>query len=1633
MKKRFLSLLLACVMLFSLLCPAFAEDENAATDEIMTEESGGTDNDLPEDGGGDDPDAGEDRDDPAPQNDNPDAEDGGDEDEDISYDGKGIMSAAKSRGANGQSVSASGACGSQGNNLTWTLYDDGKLVIKGSGEMADYYTTPWDAYKDSISSVVLNSGVTSIGTAAFNNCAYLSSVTIPDSVISIGEAAFSGCTSLTDITIPTRVTNLGNCAFSRCSSLTSITIPSGVTSISVSLFSGCGSLSDITIPSGVTSIEAEAFRECFNLTSITIPSGITAIGNSAFSNCYRLTNIEIPSSVKTIGYGAFWNCSNLSSIVLPDGIKRIEQDTFRWCHGLTNITIPNGVINIGECAFEDCCLTSITIPGSVKAIAYAAFQGCESLTDVWYNGTQKQWNAISIAADNTPLKNATVHTVQVTASGNCGAEGNNLIWTLYDNGDLVIEGTGAMTDDGGFDGNTPWSMYNASIKTISLPSGLTHLGNGAFSNCSSLTQVDFPSSLTSIGSGVFFRCSSLTAISLPEGLIRIGGSAFGNCASITSVKLPSSLSDICEYSFDGCTALSSVAYGGTEADKAAKLADGSWKTVGNDALFNAIWTYSSMSNHVAMVSGNCGAQGDNLTWTLFDDGELVIKGSGEMADYYTTPWDAYKDSISSVVLNSGVTSIGTAAFNNCAYLSSVTIPDSVISIGEAAFSGCTSLTDITIPTRVTNLGNCAFSRCSSLTSITIPSGVTSISVSLFSGCGSLSDITIPSGVTSIEAEAFRECFNLTSITIPSGVTAIGNLAFWLCYRLTNIEIPSSVKTIGHGAFWGCSSLAGILLPDGIKRIEQDAFRGCLRLTNITIPDGVINIGEYAFEDCCRLSSITIPGSIKAIAYAAFQGCESLTDVWYNGTQKQWNAISIAGDNTPLKNATVHYLPAPVITQQPESVAAHVDDPVTFTVVATDAESYQWSYQKPGESSWTNVSAGGASASYTLAAAALRHNGYKYRCTVKNAAGSVTSSAVTLTVTEILRITTQPSDVRVKEGASASFKVVATGVKSYQWEYQKPGEEVWTAVSAASGKTASYSMTVKASHNGNKYRCKLTGGEGVLYTDEATLRLLPKPTITQQPESISAFSGEVAVFTVAAEDATGYQWSYQKPGTSTWTNVSTNGTSESYTLTTASRHNGYKYRCTVKNAAGSTVSAAAKLTVRVPIVITAHPSDTRVKEGAKANFKVVATGVKSYQWEYQKPGEEAWTAVSADSGKTASYSLTVKASHNGNKYRCKLTGADGILYTDEATLTLLPKPTILQQPESIHVYSGSTATFTVVVDEASSYQWSYQKPGTSTWTNVSTNGTSPVYSLTAETRHNGYKYRCTIKNAADSYVISAVATLTVTETLQIIEAPSDVRVKEGATATFKVVATGVTSYQWYYQKAGRDNWEPVSAASGKTACYSLTAKASHDGNRYRCILSGPAGSISTNTVLLMLIPKPTIVLPPYNTEAFVGEVATFSVVANGTNTYQWSYQKPGTSTWTNVSTNGTSSVYSLKAAERHDGYRYRCTVTNEAGSTVSSAATLTVRKDIAITAQPQSCTVSAGKSVSFKVTATGATSYQWQYQKPGETTWTAVSAASGKTASYSFTAAERHDGYQYRCLLKNAATSVYTDPVTLTVG
>ena len=710
----------------------------------------------------------------------------------------------------------------ESDGLTWTLYEDGTLNISGTGEMRGYnaYSIKSPACDNSnIKNVVIEDGITSIGSFAFYGCS-LTNIRIPGSVTSIGKYALDDCMSLTSVTIPGSVSSIGEYAFSDCRNLTDATILDGVTSIENRAFWGCSSLTSVTIPNSVTNIGESAFWHCSELTSVTIPDGVTSIEDHVFVGCYSLTSITIPNSVTSIGNFAFRSCTELTSITIPDGVISIGNFAFSGCNELTSITIPDSVISIGDSAFEECrILTSISIPDSVTSIGSSVFNDCFFLKTISLSckSTLKRsdFEGKSKFVSYTPH---TLKKVEVKAE-TCTENGNKEYWTCEHCGKYFLS-----------DDTNPETAKAVELSETVIPA--SH----------KLTKVEAKApTCTEDGNKEYWTCEHCGKYFLSDD---------ANPETAKAVEQS-------EFIIPALNHKNAIIQNASEPTETAPGYSGDRYCPDCDTVFEKGYTYWNEGN---------------LTWKLYADGTLNISGTGAMKDY--TNYNSSdsqspvfgNDTIKNVVIEDGVTSIGNYAFWSCSSLTSITIPKSVTSIGDRAFYNCSSLTSITIPKSVTSIGANAFERCSSLTSITIPDSVISIGASVFEECRNLSSITLSNNITSIGTFAFYNCSGLTSITIPETVTSIGDFAFEGCSSLTSITIPDGVTSIGASAFYNCSNLTSITIPDSVIGIGNYAFSSCTKLKTISLGCGSA-LKKSDFGNQANLVSYTLHTLKKTAAKA----------------------------------------------------------------------------------------------------------------------------------------------------------------------------------------------------------------------------------------------------------------------------------------------------------------------------------------------------------------------------------------------------------------------------------------------------------------------------------------------------------------------------------------------------------------------------------------------------------------------------------------------------------------------------------------------------------------------------------------------------------------------------------------------
>ena len=143
----------------------------------------------------------------------------------------------------------------------------------------------------------------------FSNCRSLVKVILNNGLQTIGSWAFNNCTSLCHIIIPSSVYYIGYKAFFNCVSLDTVVLTNGLRRIGDNAFHNCTSLQHIIIPPSVIEIDEEAFHGCINLVTVVLHEGLKKIERNAFSGCRSLQHIDIPTSVTTIGDHAFTGCA----------------------------------------------------------------------------------------------------------------------------------------------------------------------------------------------------------------------------------------------------------------------------------------------------------------------------------------------------------------------------------------------------------------------------------------------------------------------------------------------------------------------------------------------------------------------------------------------------------------------------------------------------------------------------------------------------------------------------------------------------------------------------------------------------------------------------------------------------------------------------------------------------------------------------------------------------------------------------------------------------------------------------------------------------------------------------------------------------------------------------------------------------------------------------------------------------------------------------------------------------------------------------------------------------------------------------------------------------------------------------
>jgi hypothetical protein len=782
----------------------------------------------------------------------------------------------------------------------WLLDNRDQFLIVGDGVLIDYkgnaskVTLPpkvkvisSDAFfnhRDSLTQIVMNSGLKRICSSAFYGFSKLSKVTVPSTVSYIGEYAFTDTPWLKKST--KEFVTVGNGILLKYNGGKSkVTLPSSITCINNDAFKNNKKLEELVIGSKVTEIQEFAFYDCGKLKKVNLPSSITAIGNCAFGRT-ALTSVTLPASVNYLGEGVFEECTKLTKVTFS-GTSKLSN-TFNRCSALKTIELPKELLEIKMGAFNGCAsLKTIQLPKTLSEIGVEAFYGCTGLSSI----------TIPAKVTNIPI--------------------------------------------GAFEGCS-------SLVKVIFAGKVSSIEERAFSGCTKLEVFTLPSSVSSIGAYAFYQCTSLTKISLGSKITEIPYYSFHGCSLLETIEIANDKATIDTTALLGTKWLEQYPEDFLVRNGVLYLYKGKGGAITIPDTVNTIDRYtfyentqiteltlpSSVSRIEDFAFSNC----TNLKMVTLTD-------AVEYIGYYAFSQCSSLTTVN--VKKTGVNKTGKGmidgnAFSECRKLKKLSIPDGISRIGIWAFGNCRSLTEVLLPEGLKYLDSLAFDYCSGLSKVEFKGTLEEIGYRVFNETpflnqskedlvalqnvllkyqGKQKKLTIPSDYTIIAPEAFLGNKTLTQLTLPNEIKRIGSSAFEECTNLAMINMPASSFEVGPSAFENTQWLkkqkeSFVILDNGTLIKYQGAEK------TVRIPDTVTVIAPGAFCEVA-LDKVIIPGTVKNINAGTFiyssigelileEGVEKLSAVALDETRVDIidipdSVTEIKGDIVVREEGTVRYV------------------------------------------------------------------------------------------------------------------------------------------------------------------------------------------------------------------------------------------------------------------------------------------------------------------------------------------------------------------------------------------------------------------------------------------------------------------------------------------------------------------------------------------------------------------------------------------------------------------------------------------------------------------------------------------------------------------------------------------------------
>lgn len=566
----------------------------------------------------------------------------------------------------------------------------------------------------------------------------------------------------------------------------------------------------------------------------------------------------------------FWKMGVGTELIIEDGVTSVGANICsRNCRNLQTLTLNNTLLKIGDNAFSGCSIRELILPDSIKSIGKFSFDNCDELTKVKLSANLKT------IPEQTFLGCEQLQEIKLP--DNLEVIESNAFTSCRSLENITLPSNLKKLDYGVF-------SNCQKLKSITLPSSLHEIGQSVFADCIRLSSLTFADGYSNnITDGMFRNCTSLSSVIIPNGVRRIEGEAFRGCLRLQEVTIGSNVDTIRDTTFNECDKLKTIyGYTGSYAETFASNKGIDFHSIGEapEPPAPTGMKINVGNNAVATVAGNT----------------VTITGTGETydaccwADINDSANELDKTSIKHIIVEDGITSLGSRLFRNFNNVETIELPASLTKIKNWTFQNCRSLKSISIPEGVTEIGNGIFDECNNLKSISFPStlntipylggideddglnvetiimnkGIKEIGTSAFSRMNNLKSITIPDSITRIGQYAFENCTALSNLTLPDSITEIAVEAFSNCVSLGKVTLPKNLTLLGDGVFEKCN--AEIIFPASLKYIP---IMGDNAVTKVTIPEGVETIGEEAFAYCSNFTEITLPSTITNVERSAF--------------------------------------------------------------------------------------------------------------------------------------------------------------------------------------------------------------------------------------------------------------------------------------------------------------------------------------------------------------------------------------------------------------------------------------------------------------------------------------------------------------------------------------------------------------------------------------------------------------------------------------------------------------------------------------------------------------------------------------------------------------------------------------------